>query len=169
MINEQTLLRQRNAIAEFSELALRSSCLETVLDEACRLISQALEAPRAKYLEYHPDQGAFWVRSGMGWDNGIVGELHITVEEGTPEWYTLLTKSPVISAERAKEERFVYHKFMVDHGSQSFLSVPVFSTERERHRSVSWRLTWTLRVLLAKRISTSCRATQILLARQLCA
>lgn len=71
MINEQTLLRQRNAIAEFSELALRSSCLETVLDEACRLISQALEAPRAKYLEYHPDQGTFWVRSGIGWDNGL--------------------------------------------------------------------------------------------------
>jgi len=49
MAIEDTLLRQRKVLAEFGELALASDDLEHILDQACRLVSEALDTNLAKF------------------------------------------------------------------------------------------------------------------------
>ncbi|MFC3607265.1 ATP-binding protein [Stutzerimonas tarimensis] len=127
--NEQVLLRQRKVMAEFGELALRSQDLDEILTEACRLVSGALGTHLAKFLEFSEDRKAVLLRNGVGWKPGLVGHLSLSVDEGTPEWYSLLKNASVVSPDISTEDRFCYRRFLIDHGGKAFINVLVKSRD----------------------------------------
>ncbi len=90
----QVLLRQRKVLAQFGELALFSQSMDEVLNEACRLVSEALETPLAKFVEFTKDRQAVLLRSGVGWKPGLVGQLQLGVDEGSAEEYSLRQTRP---------------------------------------------------------------------------
>jgi len=132
MATEETLLRQRKVLARFGELAVASDDLENILDEACRLVGDALETNMAKFMLLLDDGITFLVRNGVGWTPDVVGQVRVQATVGSPEWYSLETNSPVISTDIATETRFRYHHFQTENGVKAFVNVLVLDAEGER-------------------------------------
>jgi PAS domain S-box-containing protein len=132
MAIEDTLLRQRKVLAKFGELALASDDLEHILDEACRLVGDALETNMAKFMLLYEDGITFLVRNGVGWAPDVVGKVRVQAFEGSPERYSLDTNSPVISTDISTETRFRYHDFQIENGVKAFVNVLVHGADGER-------------------------------------
>lgn len=132
MAIEDTLLRQRKVLAKFGELALASDDLEHILDEACRLVGDALETNMAKFMQLQEDGITFLVRNGVGWAPDVVGKVRVQACEGSPERYSLDTNGPVISTDIASETRFRYHDFQIENGVKAFVNVLVHGADGER-------------------------------------
>src|SRR3954471_2632049 len=119
------LLAQQAALAEFGEFALRTDDLDQILNEACRLVGQALGTDLAKVMERQADDRTLLVRAGVGWEPGLVGRLEITTEEDTSTAHALATGEPVISPDLAREERFRVAGFVTEHGVRALANVPI--------------------------------------------
>jgi PAS domain S-box-containing protein len=132
MTIEDTLLRQRKVLAKFGELALASDDLEHILDEACRLVGDALETNLAKFMLLEEDGITFFVRNGVGWAPDVVGKVRVKASEDSPELYSLNTHAPVVSTDIATETRFRYHDFQKDNGVKAFVNVLVLGAKGER-------------------------------------
>lgn len=132
MAIEETLLRQRKVLARFGELALATDDLEQILDEACRLVGDALETNMSKFMLLLEDGITFFVRNGVGWAPNVVGKVRIQAGEGTPEHHSLATNSPIISTDIATETRFRYHDFQIENGVKAFVNVLVHGADGER-------------------------------------
>ncbi|ACL61228.1 PAS domain S-box protein [Methylobacterium nodulans] len=123
--HEQIMKRQR-VLADFGEFALRSQNLDEVLTEACRLVGAALGTDRAKILEIQEEGRCLFVRAGVGWDPGIVGQLRLPMRERSSETYSIKEGKPVITQDIAKEERFDVPEFMRKAGVVALANVPIF-------------------------------------------
>lgn len=110
------LFRQRKVLAEFGERSLASDDLDFILDEACRLVGDALETPLAKFMLLLEDGCTFIVRNGIGRTPDVVGKVRVQACEGSPERHSLQTNSLVISADISTETRFRYHSFQKENG-----------------------------------------------------
>src|SRR3954453_1423297 len=124
--SSQALLDQQRVLAEFGEAALNAEDLSGILNEACRLVGDALKTDLAKVVELLPDAKSMLVRAGVGWRPGVVNEVVISADEGSPEGLTL-KDGAVISPDINREERFSYHEFLKDHGVQAFVNVLVLT------------------------------------------
>ena len=82
---EDALFRQQSVLAEFGELALRSDDLDEILEQACRMVGQALNTDLAKVMELQEDQRTLLVRAGIGWPPGVVGQVTVEAEETSSE------------------------------------------------------------------------------------
>ena len=132
MATEDTLLRQRKVLATFGELALASDDLEHILNEACRLVGDALQTNMAKFMLLQEDGITFLVRNGVGWAPDVVGKVRVQADEGSPERHSLDTNGPVISTDISSETRFRYHDFQIANGVQAFVNVLVLGADGER-------------------------------------
>lgn len=126
--DQEELLEQQRALAEFGDFALKTETIDDILNRACELISRALETDLAKLMELLPDGRTFAVRAGVGWRPGIVGGVTVTAAEASPEGLTL-KEGAVISANSDEEDRFEYHDFMKEHGVKAFVNVLVMSSK----------------------------------------
>jgi PAS domain S-box-containing protein len=129
---EDTLLRQRKVLAQFGELALASDDLDQILDDACRLVGDALETNLAKFMLLEEDGITFFVRNGVGWAPDVVGKVRVQACEGSPEFFSLHTSAPVISTDISTETRFRYHNFQKNNGVKAFVNVLVHGANGER-------------------------------------
>jgi two-component sensor histidine kinase len=127
----QALLDQQRVLAEFGEAALRAEDLGALLHEACHLVGRALKTDLAKVVELLPDGRSMIVRAGVGWKPGVVGEVVVSAEGGSPESLTL-RNGAVISTDVHREKRFRYHQFLRDHGVQAFVNVLILSGDKGR-------------------------------------
>ena len=132
MATEDTLLRQRKVLATFGELALASDDLEHILNEACRLVGDALQTNMAKFMLLQEDGITFLVRNGVGWAPDVVGKVRVQADEESPERHSLDTNGPVISTDISSETRFRYHDFQIANGVQAFVNVLVLGADGER-------------------------------------
>ncbi len=129
---EQELLRQQDVLAKFGELAIKCSDLGEILNEACRLVGEALGTELAKVMELQEDGITLLVRAGVGWKPGVVGEVRVRAERESSEGYALQTGKPVASADIDQETRFTYAGFLKDNGVKALTNVPIFGSEGRR-------------------------------------
>lgn len=123
---EAALLRQqRDVLAKFGELALRSDDLDEILTEACRLVGEALGTDLAKVMELQEDGITLLVRAGVGWKPGVVGEVTVRAEKDSSEGHALQTSTAVTSDDIDEEERFKYADFLTDNGVRALVNVPI--------------------------------------------
>jgi len=115
--------RHETSLAKFGELALRSDDLDEILTEACRLIGEALGTDLAKVMELEENGKTLFVRAGVGWKPGVVGEVRLKVADNTSEGAALKTGEPMISADIAQETRFKYPAFLTDNGVTAVANV----------------------------------------------
>ena len=120
------LLRRQKVLSEFGEFVLDASDLQSVLDESCRLVAEALDADLAKILQIERGANTALIRAGVGWNDGIVGQKRIDLGDRSSEAYAVETSQPVITQDIACEERFEFPGFMRDHGVISLVNVPIF-------------------------------------------
>lgn len=124
-----SLLRQQEVLARFGELALRSENLDEILTEGCRLVSEALGTDLAKVMELRDDGITLLVRAGVGWADGVVGEVTVKAVKGSSEGYALQTGQPVVSDDIETETRFKYADFITDSGVKAIVSVIILGAE----------------------------------------
>lgn len=122
---EEELLKQRETIARFGELALCSDSLDEVLTEACRLVGEALGTDLAKVMELQEDGLTLLIKAGVGWRPGFVGEVTLKAEKGSSEGYALATRQPVVSTDVEREDRFRYADFIREHGVRAIVNVVI--------------------------------------------
>jgi PAS domain S-box-containing protein len=123
------LLHRQTVLARFGELALRSDDLDEILTEACRLVGEALGTDLAKVMELKEDGQTLFVRAGVGWKPGVVGEATVKASDETSEAHALKTCEPMISPDIAKETRFSYPPFLVDNGVKAVANVPIIGAD----------------------------------------
>ncbi len=116
-------LRLETALARFGELALRSDDLDEILTEACRLVGEALGTDLAKVMALEENGETLFVRAGVGWKPGVVGEVRLKVADNTSEGLALKTGEPMISADISRETRFKYPAFLTDNGVKAVANV----------------------------------------------
>jgi PAS domain S-box-containing protein len=123
------LLRQQTVLARFGELALKSDDLDAILTEACRLVGEGLGTDLAKVMELREGGETLFVRAGVGWKPGVVGETTVKASDKTSEGHALKTGMPMTSPDIAKEARFSYPPFLIENGVKAVANVPIIGTE----------------------------------------
>ncbi len=121
------ILAQQAALARFGEYALRSDDLDLILQEACRLVAEALETELAKVVALGPDGATLTVRAGVGWDPGVVGTK--TDISCGPEGLALRSSEAVVSNDLARETRFEVPDFMRANGCQASICVIIVGVD----------------------------------------
>jgi PAS domain S-box-containing protein len=127
--DNRKLLRQQTVLARFGELAIKSDNLDAILTEACRLVGEALGTDLAKVMELRENGETLFVRAGVGWKPGVVGETTVRVSDETSESHALKTGVPMISPDITEETRFSYPPFLIENGVKAVANVPIISTE----------------------------------------
>ena len=100
------LRKQVATLAEFGNAALRVDDIGALLQEATRLVSDAIEVDLVKVLELLPDGQTMLLRAGVNWAPGVVGRATIAANEGSSAGYALQTGEPVICENVATETEF---------------------------------------------------------------
>ena len=123
------LLKQQTVLARFGELALRSEDLDEILEEACRLVGEALGTELANVVELSSNGLSLLVRAGVGWDPGVVGEIAMPLFDDTSAGHTLKAGCPTISPDIDAETRFRYPSFLVEHGVKAAANVLILGAK----------------------------------------
>ncbi len=77
-----------------------------MLNEACRIVGEALGTDLAKALEIDHQRHDLLVKAGSGWRPGVVGETCIPMGEHSSETYAIEVAQPVVTQDIGTEERF---------------------------------------------------------------
>lgn len=123
--DEVERLRQRHhAIVELGLLSVRERGLQPLLDEAVRIVRDALDADASKILERQPG-GTLLVRAGVGWPPGIVGQLELPLDGDSQASYALRLREPVIVVDLMQERRFKPSPIFLEAGVRSGVNVVI--------------------------------------------
>lgn len=126
-------MKRQQVLADFGEFVLRSKNLDEVLAEACRLVARACSITRTKILEIQEDGQTLFVRAGVGWGPGIVGQLRLPMREPSSETFAIKEGVPTVTQDIRKEERFDVPEFMKEAGVIAFANVPIILPGRKAY------------------------------------
>jgi two-component sensor histidine kinase len=116
-------MRQRELLADLGTVALRSSDLDALFQESCRLVADGLGVRFCKILELLQAERCLLVRAGVGWREGVVGHAKLEADDGSAAGHALRTDQPVIANDLEGETRFRMPKLLRDHGIQRAMNV----------------------------------------------
>lgn len=114
--------RQQRVVAELGGLALRETELQPVLDAATSAVAATLGVELAKVLELLPGGDELVLRSGLGWNEGLVGHATLSAGRESQAGYTLLSDAPVMVSDLREETRFHGPALLTEHGVVSGIS-----------------------------------------------
>jgi PAS domain S-box-containing protein len=123
-------LNQQAAVSNLSYRALSSSDLRSLMDETVELVANTLGAELCKILELLPGENEFRLTSGVGWDEGLVGEAAVPAGKDSQAGYTLYTYKPVIVDDLNDEYRFTGSDILLSHKVVSGMSVVIPGKEK---------------------------------------
>ena len=118
-------LTQQAILSDFGLRALQQSTLDDLFNDAARSAAKGMRTSLAKILEYRPDRADLLMRAGVGWQNGVIGNVSIGADAESPAGYAFQSGSPVISNHLEKEERFRTPEVMARHGVRRAINVVI--------------------------------------------
>jgi len=131
MAGQDDFARRQRALSEFGDFVLDHDDLGEILDEACRLVAEALNVDLAKVIEIERETGTGLARAGVGWRHGIVGHERVRLSDRSSEAFAIELTEPVITNDIALEERFEFPSFLLDHGVIALVNVPIILAGRK--------------------------------------
>lgn len=115
---------QQAVVAKFGQRVLAEIPLRVLLNEAVGLIAETLNVEYCQILELLPNvEDTLLLRAGVGWEEGLVGNLEISADAKSQMGYTLLSSEPVIVQDAGTETRFNISKYLLDNNVISSMSV----------------------------------------------
>jgi len=123
-------VRQQEAIADLGRRALGGADLSDVMRTVTELVAKTLDVEFCKVLELLPGNEVLFLRAGIGWKEGLVGQATVSAGTNSQAGYALLCKEPVIVTDLPHEERFGWPSLLRDHGVVSGMSVIIGSSDR---------------------------------------
>ena len=115
--------RYQSAIGMLARRAIRETKLSLILDEACRLCAETLQAPFCKILEFRSPKGDLLVRAGFGWRSGIVGRA-IALDRKNPAGKAF-TDRRTVAEDIACDDRHEMPALYWQHEIVSTLNAPI--------------------------------------------
>jgi two-component system, cell cycle sensor histidine kinase and response regulator CckA len=117
--------RQQQAVAALGQHALAGVDIDLVLAEATEIVAQTLSTELCKIVQLLPGGESLFLRSGIGWNEGLVGRTTVDVDLGSQAGFALRMKQPVLVEDLAEESRFKPSSLVRDHGVVSGVSVVI--------------------------------------------
>jgi PAS domain S-box-containing protein len=117
--------RQQETLARLGERALAESDLQKYFNEVVTTVGDILDLEMVKILELVPGDAELLLRSGIGWQPGLVGTATVSTGRETQAGYTLAAGRPVIVEDLAAETRFTGAPLLQTHGVVSGLTTPI--------------------------------------------
>ncbi len=96
-----------------------------LLQQVTGLVAGATHIRHVKVMRYRADQADLLVEAGVGWKEGVVGTVAFPVDMASPPDRALQTAMPVVIEDLPREDEFVAHPTLVEHGIVSLMNVPV--------------------------------------------
>lgn len=123
-------LRQQEILAGFGLFALQAMDLDVLLQEASRISANGLGSELSKVLEFRPEENKLFIRAGIGWRPGVVGQAFVGADLGSAAGYAFRTGESVLSshlgaAAAEGEDRFRASQVMVEHDVRRAINVPI--------------------------------------------
>ena len=123
----ETRVRQQAAVVELGLTALAGDDLQLLMDEVVACVARTLEVEYAKIVELLPGGEELLLRSGVGFEEGLVGRAREGAGLGSQAGYTLLSEEPVIAEDFGAEGRFRTPPLVHERGAASGVSVVIAS------------------------------------------
>jgi PAS domain S-box-containing protein len=118
--------RQQEAVAGLGLAALEGRDLQALLDSAAALVAQTLRIQMSSVLELLPDERTLVMRSGVGWQPGIVGSLSIARGGPSLAAHALESGEPVIVDDLRDDDRFPPPPGLLEQGVVSAVATVVY-------------------------------------------
>ena len=119
------LLRQQGALAEFGSYALGERDLGKILTEGARVCAAGLGVPFCKVCRFRPVENDLLVEAGVGWHEGVIGNVVSRADESSPQGRAFITGKPVICSNVNTDLSFVLPTFYAEHGIISTIDVVI--------------------------------------------
>ena len=116
-------LEQQRILADFGAEALRTPNVELMLTSAARLAAEGMRTNLAKVMRYSDERHCLQVIAGFGWKPGVVGEVTMGADAGSPAGFAFQLGEAVISNHLGKESKFRTPDFMIDHGVRRAINI----------------------------------------------
>ena len=108
--------RQQQIVAELGSRAFAGRDLGDLLDRGIRALVETLEVPLAALLEPMPGSDLLLMRAGVGWREGLVGQLILDGGHGTALAHVFATGRPVIVEDDRRTRAFEAMSVFAEHG-----------------------------------------------------
>lgn len=118
-------LRQQAIVAELGQKAIASHDLQALLEESVRIVAHTLGVDYCAILEYEEQTQTLFLRSGVGWKDGVVGSTRVSASVASQAGYALQSNAPVIVEDLRTETRFQGTQLLAEHGVVSGMSVMI--------------------------------------------
>ncbi len=113
---------QQRVIARLGLVALGECNLQSFMDSTVLEVRDMLNLDLCKILELQPGGGRLLLRSGVGWNEGLVGSSWVDTGINSQAGYTLSVTEPVIVEDLANDSRFTGPALLIDHNVTSGIS-----------------------------------------------
>lgn len=123
--NEQTLRRQLTAFSQFSTRSLGENNIDALMLDACVRSRAGMNVSHAKLLEYLPERDRLFLRAGVGWKEGYVGQYEVKPDIDTPIGHAFVLSEAVSIPDYISEKMYQYPVILKDHGCVASLNVPL--------------------------------------------
>ncbi|MEA2029975.1 MAG: PAS domain S-box protein, partial [candidate division Zixibacteria bacterium] len=121
----QKYISRQIRIAKFGQYALSNIELDELFERAVSLVSTTLETKYAKILEHIPEKGILFLRAGVGWKEGWVGQKSVPDGIESQGGYTLKQNKPVIAEDIENESRFSPPSLLTEHNVVGGITVAI--------------------------------------------
>jgi len=118
-----------NQLAMLVKLGFANNDLTNLMDEAVKLVAETLELEITGIMEILPNQSAFLLRSGIGWEKGMVGLARLS--KNNEAGYTFKTSEPVIFEDLPLEMRFKVSPLLHNHKVISGVNIAITGKEEK--------------------------------------
>ncbi len=123
-------VRQQRALSNLGMAAIRERDLQALFQRASETLGETLDVELCKVLELLPDGAHFLLRAGIGWREGVIGQVQLGTGRDSQSGYTLVTDEPVIVEDLHTERRFRGPQIVLEHGGRSGMSCIIGGTAR---------------------------------------
>lgn len=117
-------VRQQEVVTELGQRALADRDVESLFQQACVEISETLDTDYCKVLDLDEAGEELLLQAGVGWRDGIVGEVAVSAtDDDSQAAHTLATDEPVVVEDLQSERRFSGPDLLTSHDVRSGISV----------------------------------------------
>jgi PAS domain S-box-containing protein len=121
----ETRTHQQAVVAELGLWALASNDLQALMENTATFVAQTLDVEYCKIVELLPGGERLLLRAGVGWEEGLVGNVTEEAGLGSQSGYTLNLRAPVIMEDLGAEMRFTPPPLLREHGVVSSMTVVI--------------------------------------------
>ena len=116
---------QQSVVSALGQFALVSNDPGALLNQAVLLVTQTLEVEYGSVLELEAEGRSMRLLAGVGWKEGLVGNLVLPADTTTQPGFTLAAGEPIVVEHLPSETRFKGSPWLTEHGVLSGVTVAV--------------------------------------------